>query len=49
LYLASTPYHALPRGQAKRGFRTIEHGAIFLLIAGAYTPFTLACFRGVWG
>ncbi len=49
LYLASTLYHALPHGKAKRVFRTIEHGAIFLLIAGTYTPFTLGILRGPWG
>lgn len=49
LYLASTVYHALPRGGAKRVFRVIEHGAIFLLIAGTYTPFTLGVLRGPWG
>lgn len=49
LYLASTLYHALPRGQAKRVFRVIEHGAIFVLIAGTYTPFTLGVLRGAWG
>src|SRR5262245_47257940 len=40
LYLASTLYHALPRNRAKRVFRIIDHSAIFLLIAGTYTPFT---------
>jgi len=49
LYLASTLYHALPRGKAKRVFRIIEHSAIFLLIAGTYTPFTLGVLRGPWG
>lgn len=49
LYLASTLYHALPAGQAKRVFRVIEHAAIFLLIAGTYTPFTLGVLRGAWG
>jgi len=49
LYLASTLYHALPMGRAKRAFRVIEHSAIFLLIAGTYTPFTLGVLRGVWG
>jgi hemolysin III len=49
LYLVSTLYHALPRGKAKRAFRVIEHAAIFLLIAGTYTPFTLGVLRGVWG
>jgi hemolysin III len=49
LYLASTIYHALPMGKAKRVFRVIEHSTIFLLIAGTYTPFTLGVLRGVWG
>lgn len=49
LYLASTLYHALPAGSAKRVFRIIEHSAIFLLIAGTYTPFTLGVLRGAWG
>jgi hemolysin III len=49
LYLASTLYHALPISKAKRIFRTIEHSAIFLLIAGTYTPFTLGVLRGPWG
>jgi len=49
LYLASTLYHALPSHEAKRVFRMIDHGAVFLLIAGTYTPFTLGVLRGVWG
>lgn len=49
LYLASTLYHALPIGKAKRVFRAIEHSAIFLLIAGTYTPFTLGVLHGAWG
>ena len=49
LYLASTIYHALPMGKAKRVFRVIEHSAIFLLIAGTYTPFTLGVLNGAWG
>ena len=49
LYLASTLYHALPRNKAKRVFRVIDHCAIFLLIAGTYTPFTLGVLRGAWG
>jgi hemolysin III len=49
LYLASTLYHALTAGKAKRVFRVIEHCAIFLLIAGTYTPFTLGVLRGPWG
>ena len=49
LYLASTLYHALPRTRAKRVFRMLDHEAIFLFIAGTYTPFTLGVLRGVWG
>jgi hemolysin III len=49
LYLASTLYHALTHGRAKRFFRMLDHGAIFLLIAGTYTPFTLGVLRGPWG
>lgn len=49
LYLASTLYHALPHSRAKRVFRVLDHSAIFLLIAGTYTPFTLGVLRGAWG
>ena len=49
LYLASTLYHALSNGKAKRVFRVIDHSAIFLLIAGTYTPFTLGVLSGAWG
>jgi hemolysin III len=49
LYLSSTLYHALPKNRAKRVFRVIDHSAIFLLIAGTYTPFTLGVLRGTWG
>jgi hemolysin III len=49
LYLASTLYHALPKNKTKRVFRVIDHSAIFLLIAGTYTPFTLGVLRGAWG
>jgi len=49
LYLASTLYHALPHGKAKHVLRIIDHGAIFLLIAGTYTPFILGALRGPWG
>ena len=49
LYLASTLYHALPIGKAKRAFQVIEHAAIFLLIAGTYTPFALGVLYGGWG
>jgi hemolysin III len=49
LYLASTLYHALPPTRAKRVFRVVDYGAVFLLIAGTYTPFTLGVLRGGWG
>jgi hemolysin III len=49
LYLASTLYHAIPHDRAKKVFRVLDHGAIFLLIAGTYTPFTLGVMRGPWG
>src|SRR6266550_568376 len=49
LYLASTLYHALSHDGAKRVFRMLDHSAIFLLIAGTYTPFTLGILRGPWG
>jgi hemolysin III len=49
LYTTSTLYHALGRNKAKRVFRVLDHSAIFLLIAGTYTPFTLGILRGVWG
>jgi len=49
LYLTSTLYHALPRNRAKRVFQVFDHAAIFLMIAGTYTPFTLGVLRGTWG
>ncbi len=49
LYLASSIYHALPAGRAKRVFLRLDHCAIFLLIAGTYTPFTLGALHGAWG
>ncbi|PYS21532.1 MAG: hemolysin D [Acidobacteria bacterium] len=49
LYLASTLYHALTHNRAKRFFRLLDHSAIFILIAGTYTPFTLGVMRGPWG
>ncbi len=50
-YTASTVYHAIPEllGKAKRVLRVLDHSAIFLLIAGTYTPFTLVNLRGPWG
>lgn len=49
LYLASTAYHVLPAGRLKRIARRFDHAAIYLLIAGTYTPFTLGVLRGPWG
>lgn len=49
VYLASTVYHALPAGKAKRVFRLLDHTSIYLLIAGTYTPFTMGVLRGAWG
>lgn len=49
LYLASTLYHSVSHEPAKRIFRLFDHSAIFLLIAGSYTPFTLGVLRGAWG
>jgi hemolysin III len=49
LYASSTLYHAVRNPAAKRTLRRLDHAAIFLLIAGSYTPFTLVTLRGVWG
>ena len=49
LYLTSTLYHALAPNRAKRVFQILDHSAIYLLIAGTYTPFTLGVLRGGWG
>jgi hemolysin III len=49
LYSGSTLYHGLPNGRAKRVFRVLEHSAIYILIAGSYSPFTLGVLRGPWG
>jgi len=48
LYSFSTLYHST-RGGAKRLFQKLDHNAIYLLIAGSYTPFTLVTLRGPWG
>ncbi len=48
-YGSSTIYHALPAGRAKAFLQTLDHGAIFLLIAGTYTPFCLGVLGGAWG
>lgn len=49
LYLASTAYHAVRGPRARRLCRQIDHVAIFLLIAGTYTPVALISLGGVWG
>jgi hemolysin III len=49
LYTASTIYHALPVSPAKHTLRLLDHIAIYLLIAGTYTPFALGVLRGIWG
>jgi hemolysin III len=49
MYLSSTLYHAVPQPRAKRLLRTLDHSAIYLLIAGTYTPFLLGPLRGAWG
>jgi hemolysin III len=49
LYLASLLYHAWPQTRGKCALQVLDHSAIFLLIAGTYTPFTLGPLRGVWG
>jgi len=49
LYLSSTLYHWLTHERAKHVFRLCDHSAIFLLIAGTYTPFALGVLRGPWG
>ena len=48
LYLFSTLYHSV-RGASKKVFQKIDHSAIYLLIAGSYTPFALVTLRGAWG
>ncbi len=48
LYFFSTLYHG-HTGNAKRILQKIDHSAIYLLIAGSYTPFTLVSLRGAWG
>ncbi|MEW8092449.1 MAG: hemolysin III family protein [Candidatus Thiodiazotropha endolucinida] len=49
LYSFSTLYHGIPYPKAKRVLQRLDHAAIFLLIAGTYTPFTLVNLRGPWG
>jgi hemolysin III len=49
LYAASTLYHGIPSPRLKRALRIFDHSAIYLLIAGTYTPFLLVNLRGGWG
>ncbi|MDH4276305.1 MAG: hemolysin III family protein [Gammaproteobacteria bacterium] len=49
LYLVSTLYHGLTEGTAKRVFNKLDHAAIYVLIAGTYTPFALVTLRDTWG
>ena len=49
LYVTSTLYHSIPFPRAKRVLRVLDHSAIYLLIAGTYTPFTVVSLRGAWG
>ena len=49
LYLVSTLYHAMRPSRAKQVLQKLDHTAIYLLIAGSYTPFTLGVLRGPWG
>lgn len=49
VYLCSTLYHSLVRTRARHVFHVLDHSAIYLLIAGTYTPFTLVLLRGPWG
>ena len=49
LYLSSTVYHSSRAPEARRIARIIDHVAIYLLIAGTYTPFALITLRGAWG
>ena len=49
MYLTSTLYHALPFPRTKKVFRILDHNAIYLLIAGTYTPIVLGVLYGTWG
>lgn len=49
LYAISTLYHSVHQPKAKAIFQLLDHSAIFILIAGTYTPFTLVSLRGAWG
>jgi hemolysin III len=49
MFLASTLYHAIQHEKAKQVFRILDHSAIYLLIAGTYTPFCLFVLKGAFG
>jgi hemolysin III len=49
LYMISMLYHAFRGPRVKKVFRILDHSAIYLLIAGTYTPFCLVTLRGAWG
>src|SRR5215467_9724138 len=49
LYTTSTAYHGIRLPRARRLLRILDHAAIYLLIAGTYTPFALISLRGAWG
>ncbi len=49
LYSTSMLFHAFPQSRTKRVFQVLDHSAIYLLIAGTYTPFTLGVLHGTWG
>jgi hemolysin III len=49
LYTASTLYHSIPHPRVRPVLQVVDHSAIYVLIAGTYTPFTLVTLRGPWG
>jgi hemolysin III len=49
LYLVSALYHAAPAGRAKRWLNRLDHAAIYVFIAGSYTPFVFGVLYGAWG
>ena len=49
LYLVSALYHALPAGHGKTWLNRLDHAAIYVFIAGSYTPFVLGVLHGAWG
>lgn len=49
LYLASTTYHAAKKIKLRNRLNVFDHAAIYVLIAGTYTPLTLVTLRGLWG